>query len=556
MRESKYGGGGGIRTHEGLRPNSFQDYRIQPLCHPSAVQYTEIASFIYRRGAAGHGVEGRQENAADGHHPQARALARRAAKLPTNGRSCGDCSLARRGIAPRSRRRARIQGRRDSAGWLRPRDYCCHGRVRSRSVRARGLPTMLRRSAPVRVHPGFVALTFASAKAPPAPLDVALIRFAPAPEAPPTRARGRNRAALVSDSAQSADDRSYMSISSGPPEPTEHPQYTPRSPRSVPGRSAEVPGNAVLQSMVQLSVDAIVAIDAAHRIILFNQGAERCFGYSASEMLGQRLDILLPQSSVAAHARHVDAFHEAPEASRHMSTRRTVRGRRRDGSEFPAEATITRFLVNGEMIFTATVRDASERRLRENTLTRLAFYDHLTGLPNRGLFAQQIETVCSQARGSGSHVGVLLLDLDYFKAVNDSLGHPFGDALLVATSQHLQSRIGRGNTLYRFGGDEFVVLMENPIGRRAASNLARRLVRAFQHALLVHGQPIKLSVSIGAAIADPRHTEPHDLVKVADDALYRAKRRGRNCYATTTLGPYVSSAGQMSDLDGPLRRIA
>ncbi len=155
-----------------------------------------------------------------------------------------------------------------------------------------------------------------------------------------------------------------------------------------------------------------------------------------------------------------------------------------------------------------------------------ALHDPLTGLPNRLLLSDRIEQALARADRAGGGVVVMFLDLDLFKVVNDSLGHHAGDALLVEVATRLQSAVRSGDTLARFGGDEFVVVCEGVDGDEVGT-VASRITNALHHPFTSHQRHVTVTASIGVALADGM-SEPHTLLRDADAAMYQAKARGRN----------------------------
>jgi diguanylate cyclase (GGDEF)-like protein len=167
---------------------------------------------------------------------------------------------------------------------------------------------------------------------------------------------------------------------------------------------------------------------------------------------------------------------------------------------------------------------------REQRITQLAFNDVLTGLPNRTMFHQQLDHLFRVSEGNGSLFALHCLDLDQFKVINDTLGHPAGDALLVAAGQRL-TRAARGQFVARLGGDEFVVLQTLTGDRNAIDHLARDILDAISKPLVIDGNEIVPSTSIGIAIAQHDGGDNGTLLKNADLALYRAKEAGRGTFA-------------------------
>lgn len=166
---------------------------------------------------------------------------------------------------------------------------------------------------------------------------------------------------------------------------------------------------------------------------------------------------------------------------------------------------------------------AAGDRVQEQ-LEYLATHDVLTGLPNRALFLERVATVLAQADGQ-THV-VLFIDLDHFKAVNDRLGHRVGDALLVAVGNRLQTRLRPSDIAARFGGDEFVILVEG-CDPHDGLDLAERLLNALRQPFTVEQHTVVITASIGVAVRTPLHNWPTEILREADIALYQAKRAGR-----------------------------
>ena len=174
----------------------------------------------------------------------------------------------------------------------------------------------------------------------------------------------------------------------------------------------------------------------------------------------------------------------------------------------------------------AGISRVADRRRREELLAFQAFHDVLTGLPNRALFADRAAQAFARAVRRGTRIALLFLDLDGFKAVNDDLGHATGDELLVAVGRRLQSVVRPMDTVARIGGDEFVVLLEQLDVASDAERLAERVVAAFDSPFEVGEHRLSLSTSVGVAFAEAGSGSPEALLDRADQAMYRAKRRG------------------------------
>jgi diguanylate cyclase (GGDEF)-like protein len=192
-------------------------------------------------------------------------------------------------------------------------------------------------------------------------------------------------------------------------------------------------------------------------------------------------------------------------------------------------ARATRFLAGGDGAEGAVVahEDITERRLAEEAAAHLALHDPLTGLPNRRLLRDRLEHALARAAREGLDVAVLYLDLEGFKAVNDEFGHEAGDRLLVAFAGRLRGCLRGSDTAARLGGDEFVLVLEGVRGGGDVLALAERIARALEEPFSVGGTEAALTASMGVALSTHPHERPEELVRLADLAMYRAKREGK-----------------------------
>ncbi|MBI3774659.1 MAG: EAL domain-containing protein [Gammaproteobacteria bacterium] len=175
-------------------------------------------------------------------------------------------------------------------------------------------------------------------------------------------------------------------------------------------------------------------------------------------------------------------------------------------------------------------RYATERVRTQEQLALLTQYDGVTGLPNRVLFRDRLTQALIHAQRKGASAAVMFLDLDYFKSVNDMLGHDAGDQLLREVARRMKSQIRRGDTLARMGGDEFTVILEELNEAGAAAAVAQKIIDVMARAFVVSGEEMFINTSIGIAIYPSSGIEPAQLIKNADAALYHAKECGRGCY--------------------------
>jgi len=170
-----------------------------------------------------------------------------------------------------------------------------------------------------------------------------------------------------------------------------------------------------------------------------------------------------------------------------------------------------------------------ELRKSEERALHLAQHDPLTGLPNRALFADRLNQALSLARRDDTHLALMFIDLDYFKTVNDAHGHGVGDLLLQAVAARLREAVRESDTVGRIGGDEFVVLLPTVGSRSDAQVVAGKIRESLAHPFPVSGHTLNISASIGIAVFPDHGDDEDSLRKAADDAMYAAKARERNC---------------------------
>jgi len=260
-------------------------------------------------------------------------------------------------------------------------------------------------------------------------------------------------------------------------------------------------------------------------VIYANPASEHITGYPRNELLGRSLESLVTRDTGDAQLEILRyAFEHKQEG--HL----LLRSRRKDGSDFWSEL----FLApvgdeNGYVThFTCILNDVTEHKRYEEQLEYQANHDELTGLPNRNLMHDRLTQAVTLAKRHGDQLGVLFLDVDQFKVVNDSLGHRLGDDLLKQVSQRLSHCVRNEDTLARHGGDEFVILLADLERPEDASRIAQQIFDVLEKPLVLDGQSVTVSLSLGASIFPRDGTDAETLLKNADAAVYRAKELGRN----------------------------
>lgn len=274
--------------------------------------------------------------------------------------------------------------------------------------------------------------------------------------------------------------------------------------------------------MAATTADGIVCADGSGTITFWNKAAEKLFGYTRREAVGQSLALIVPERLRAGHDAGLARVRDGA-APRLVGKPVELQARRKDGSELPVELSLAVWRDGQDFTAGAIIRDVSERRRAEERLKHLALYDQLTGLPNRILFQDRLAEAAAAGEGAASQ---LLLDLDGFKDVNDSLGHRAGDALLKAVAERLREAVGPDDTVARLGGDEYAILLPGCGDPRRAEATALRVLESFGDPFDIEGRLVHVGTSIGIALCPGLCSDPEEMMASADLALYRAKEEG------------------------------
>ena len=292
---------------------------------------------------------------------------------------------------------------------------------------------------------------------------------------------------------------------------------------------AEICERTAIQEQFQVALETapngIVVVDQHSTIITVNGRIEQLFGFARSELLGRRVDILLPERFRMRPGGPREGILAGQEAQIDGSTREFY-GLRKDGIEFPIEIAQNPIQTPVGKGILVSIVDVSERKRVESELKRTAFHDALTGLPNRTLFFDNLLRLTAAAKRYGHHPFALLcLDLDRFKVINDSLGHPAGDKLLVEMAQRLVECTREEDTVARLGGDEFAILLEQIRGPEDAVRVAERILQRFSDPLHLDEVEVSVEASIGIALSLTADGQPENLLRDADMAMYQAKAK-------------------------------
>lgn len=223
------------------------------------------------------------------------------------------------------------------------------------------------------------------------------------------------------------------------------------------------------------------------------------------------------------------------------------------GLKIPVEINSHIFLWNGQKVIQSIARDITDRKRAEETIRRQAYYDVLTNLPNRMLFKDRLEQAMKHAHRNKQMLGVIVLDLDRFKNINETLGHILGDKLLVAVSERLLGVLNESETIARFGGDEFTLLLPQVNTIEEATQHAQKIIELLASPFKLNDHELHVTTSIGMAFYPDDGENPEILLKNAETAMYRAKEQGRNNYQLYASVMNVSAFKQLL-MENSLRR--
>lgn len=303
------------------------------------------------------------------------------------------------------------------------------------------------------------------------------------------------------------------------------------------------------------TMHAIISIDAYGNIETVNRATLELFGYSDTELVGQNISMLMPDTYASEHDDYIRRYRDTGE-ERIIGTARNMQGKRKDGSLFPMDIAINKAKIDGRLVIVGVMQDITAQREAEEALLRshnkledmvkrrtaeleianarllqMASYDQLTGLPNRTLLQEHIKLALARARRKQDMLAILFMDLDGFKKVNDTLGHEKGDLLLQEIAKRLQHSIRATDTAARFGGDEFVVLLTELNDKASIIHVTEEVLRIMSSAVDLDGQEVHIGVSIGIAIYPEDGQNMHELINAADQAMYHVKKTTKNTYA-------------------------
>lgn len=319
-------------------------------------------------------------------------------------------------------------------------------------------------------------------------------------------------------------------------------------------------------------IDGVLTLDSYGRILSCNKACKKIFGYPDNELLDHSASILLPDAVLIGDENNPESHIERWE-NRMIGVGREVIGKRHDGSEFPAELDISKTTLEGEPIYIAVIRDitekketekrlqqfnteleqrviertlelantndqlrheVSERTKAQHELIHLVNHDSLTGLPNRSMFNKHLEIMLNSAQRHNKILALFFMDLDGFKAINDTHGHEVGDRLLVEIAERLRNCVRKEDIVARMGGDEFTILLSELTQAEDVNVIAQKFINSVRQSVRIGDRICHVGVSIGISLFPTHAADSDSLLRLADDAMYAAKADGKNTYRLST----------------------
>ncbi len=311
---------------------------------------------------------------------------------------------------------------------------------------------------------------------------------------------------------------------------------------------------AHFRALIQNASDVIVVVNEVGQISYATPSLGRALQRPSDDLVGVQLSDLLHPDDRADLQSALDSAVVRPAKARSVSDWRLHSG---EGDYVPFEVLLSNLLDDSSVCgLVLTMRDVSERRAMEENLKYQAFHDDLTGLANRALFQDRLEHALGRMERHGSPLAVVMLDVDDFKIVNDSRGHAAGDEVLKVVAKRLSSCLREGDTVARFGGDEFALLLEDIDAAEQAEQFAVRLVLALSAPLLLDGEPVRVHASAGVVVATKVTSYSQtEILRCADLAMYAAKDRGKGqvvTYHADLHARMLDRLGRRADLERAL----
>lgn len=292
--------------------------------------------------------------------------------------------------------------------------------------------------------------------------------------------------------------------------------------------------------IVNSSPDIVFMLDDHGRFCFVNSKVESLLGYQQTELLGRHFRDILDNRDLARGTYALTGPNISAHNPRTLEVRLKTRGSRKatrhfEITAFPIDAATWpeddgEITHRSEARYYGTARDVTERKEAEAFINFQAYHDLLTRLPNRALFKDRLDLAITHARRSEQKLAVMFLDLDRFKVINDTLGHAMGDRLLQAVTHRLEQCLRKGDTLSRFGGDEFTLLLPSIHSHEDARQISKKLITALREPFQLGSHEVFVGVSIGIATYPEAGESMEQLIQNADIAMYHVKAGGKDGY--------------------------
>lgn len=290
-----------------------------------------------------------------------------------------------------------------------------------------------------------------------------------------------------------------------------------------------------LRAVINGALDGIVTIDESGALIEFNPAAERIFGYTKQQVIGKSLaDIIIPPALRPVHNQRHQQF--VLTGKKNIFDKRIeLSAMHANGTEFPIELTLASLKNDGQTLVTGFIRDISLQKKAQREIENFAYYDALTGLPNRRLLIDRFQRATVTSKRAKTFCALIFIDLDHFKLLNDTKGHDVGDYLLIEVANRIQQTIREGDTVARLSGDEFIIIIENlDVDKNTAylqaNEVAQKLLLELNKSYQLEMFEFNTTASLGLTLFNTDEFRFEDHLKHADTAMYQSKAAGRNTY--------------------------
>lgn len=302
-----------------------------------------------------------------------------------------------------------------------------------------------------------------------------------------------------------------------------------------------------IHELLEIAEDGILLFDEELKLLHGNSGAERILGYSRDELKSMYIEQLLPAHRSNNAYIELDQYIHDPNSPASFSVQNRLHLKHKNGKEIPVSVSLTKKKHTDQTLLIAIIKDISELDDRLKLLEKRAFVDPLTQTLNRTAFQSFADKLSlHELRKSDNTFCALLMDIDDFKSINDTFGHDAGDMVLIHFAKAIKTVLRNGDRLFRTGGEEFVIITTN-LSEKDAKRFAQRVLQVVRACKIVYdNKRIKITCSIGVCVIDSHKSDIFNAVKRADQAMYQAKRQGKNRVVMDSLLSNVSPVSRES----------